>query len=208
MLIATILIIGGIYMLNFKQTLSGDLAREVEGDNETIVIGLISDTHIPTRANVIPPEVCKIFENASYIIHAGDFVQLSVVEELERIAPVVAVQGNMDPAAVREKYPKVNSLEVLGWRIGVVHDGFPLLRSDRLKELAKNNDFDVLIFGHTHRGSVKEENGVLYVNPGSPTQPLVSKASVAVLKVSRSKVEAEIKILHATFINGKIKSTS
>jgi len=193
--------IGGIYILN-KPGLSGELVREAEGDNETIVIGVISDTHIPTRTHSIPPEVFKIFENASYIIHAGDFVQLSVVEELERIAPVVGVQGNMDPVAVREKYPKVNTLEVLGWKIGVVHDGIPVLRSGRLKELAKREDFDVLVFGHSHRGSVKEEDGVLYVNPGSPMQPLFSKASIGVLKVSKKKVEADILILEESDSGG------
>jgi hypothetical protein len=185
--------IGGRYILN-KPGLSGELVREAEGDNE-IVIGVISDTHIPTRTHSIPPEAFKIFENASYIIHAGDFVQLSVVEEFERIAPVVGVQGNMDPVAVREKYPKVNTLEVLGWKIGVVHDGIPVLRSGRLKELVKREDFDVLVFGHSHRGSVKEEDGVLYVNPGSPTQPLFSEGSVGVLKVSKKKVKADIFIL-------------
>ena len=183
---------GGMYILDFKRNLWGELVQEIEGDNETIVIGVISDTHVPTRARSIPPEVFKIFENASYIIHAGDFIQLSAVEELERIAPVVGVQGNMDPAAVREKYPKVNTLEVLGWKVGVVHDGIPILRSGRLKELAKREDFDVLVFGHSHRSSVREEDGVLYVNPGSPTQPLFSEASVGVLKVSKKKVEADI----------------
>lgn len=183
---------GGMYILDFKRNLWGELVQEIEGDNETIVIGVISDTHVPTRARSIPPEVFKIFENASYIIHAGDFIQLSAVEELERIAPVVGVQGNMDPAAVREKYPKVNTLEVLGWKIGVVHDGIPILRSGRLKELAKREDFDVLVFGHSHRSSVREEDGVLYVNPGSPTQPLFSEASVGVLKVSKKKVKADI----------------
>jgi hypothetical protein len=187
----------GVFMLS-KQTLSGELIREAEGDNETILIGIISDTHIPTRAKVIPPEVFEVFEDASYIIHAGDFVQLSVAEELEDIAPVLGVQGNMDPLAVREKYPRVNSLEVLGWRIGVVHNGIPLLRSSRLKELAKRKGFDVLVFGHTHRGSVKEEDGILYVNPGSPTQPILSKASVGILRISRTKVEAEIIILKAS----------
>lgn len=184
----------GAFMIS-KQTLSGNLLREVEGNNETILIGVISDTHIPTRARAIPPEVFMVFEDANYIIHAGDFVRLSVAEELQRIAPILGVQGNMDPSAVREKYPRVNSLEVLGWKIGVVHDGMPLLRSGRLRGLAKREGFDVLVSGHTHRGSVKEEDGILYVNPGSPTQPLFSKASVGILKISEARVEAKIVIL-------------
>lgn len=190
-----LLVVGGIYVLGSKQTLSGELVRESANDSEASLIGVISDTHIPARAKAIPLEVFKVFESASYIIHAGDFVQLSVAEELERIAPVVGVHGNMDPSSVREMYPEINSLEVLGWRIGVVHDGILLLRGSRLKALAEREGFDVLIFGHSHRGSVREDGGVLYVNPGSPTQPLFSKASVAVLKVSKGKIKAEIVVL-------------
>lgn len=188
----------GIYMQiitwQSKQALSGELVREAETNEEKIIIGVISDTHI--------------FENASYIIHAGDFVELSVAEELKKIAPVVAVQGNMDPISVREKYPKVNTLEVLGWKIGVTHDGIPLLRSSRLKKLAKQNDFDVLIFGHSHKGSVRVEDGVLYINPGSTTPPLLSEASVAVLKVSKGKVEVEIRVICTSQSESLVRSQS
>jgi hypothetical protein len=182
----------GIYVVSSEQSLSGELVREVEGDEESIIIGVISDTHIPTRAEGIPLRVYDIFNNASYILHAGDFVQLSVAVDLEKIAPLVAVYGNMDTVSVKKKYPRVNSLEVLGWKIGIMHDGIPILRSARLERFAKRNGFDVLIFGHTHRGIVREEDGVLYVNPGSPTQPFFSKASVAVLRVSIKEIKAEI----------------
>ena len=60
------------------------------------IIGLISDTHIPKRAMCIPQRVFEIFKNVDFIIHAGDLVELTVIDELEQIAPVLAVHGNMD----------------------------------------------------------------------------------------------------------------
>ena len=59
-------------------------------------VGLISDTHVPKRAHYVPKRVFEIFEKVDYIIHAGDLVELAVVDELEQLAPVLAVHGNMD----------------------------------------------------------------------------------------------------------------
>ena len=61
-----------------------------------MLIGLISDTHIPDRARELPEKVIEAFENVELIIHAGDLTSPKVIEELENIAPVMAVQGNMD----------------------------------------------------------------------------------------------------------------
>jgi putative phosphoesterase len=73
-------------------------------------VGVISDTHVPDRAKKIPKNVFKVFENVDFIVHAGDLVQLSVIDELERLAPVLVVYGNMDGPEVRSKLPKLNSL--------------------------------------------------------------------------------------------------
>ena len=70
--------------------------KEAANSEAVKTIGLISDTHIPKRAMCVPKRVFEIFENVDYIIHAGDLVELSVVDELEQIAPVLAVHGNMD----------------------------------------------------------------------------------------------------------------
>lgn len=64
-------------------------------------LGLISDTHVPVRAREIPKEVFKIFDKVDCIVHAGDLVDLSVIDELERLAPVLAVCGNMDGPEIR-----------------------------------------------------------------------------------------------------------
>jgi putative phosphoesterase len=155
-------------------------------------VGVVSDTHVPARAREIPPKVFDLFSGADYVVHAGDMVSPSVAQELEAIAPLTAVHGNMDPQDVTAKYPKVNVLEAGGFRIGVTHDSLSPWRMGKMRELARANDFDVLVFGHTHRPYLKEEDGRIYLNPGSPTQPLLAEPSVAVITINDGQLTAEI----------------
>ena len=64
-------------------------------------IGVLSDTHIPTRARCLPPEIFTVFKNVELILHAGDLVDPLVLSELETLAPVQAVAGNMDPPGLQ-----------------------------------------------------------------------------------------------------------
>ena len=156
-------------------------------------VGLISDTHVPKRARVIPKRVFEIFENADYIIHAGDLVELAVIDDLEQIAPVLAVHGNMDGLEVTSALPRFNSLKVFDWKIGVVHDRSILDGKDKIAEIGGQN-FDVFVHGHTHSADVRWEGRILYVNPGSPTDPssVMTKPSVAVLKITRENISPQI----------------
>ena len=158
-------------------------------------IGLISDTHIPSRAKAIPQEVFKIFENVDYIIHAGDLIELAVIDELEQLAPVLAVHGNMDSSQVNEVLPKINTLKVMNWKIGVIHDPGTLYCMDKMRGLAKQNLFDVLVYGHTHTSDIKWEDKTLYINPGSPTNPeppFLCRPTVGLLKVTREAITPQI----------------
>ena len=158
-------------------------------------MGLISDTHIPSRAKAVPPKVFETFRDASLILHAGDLTQLSVLTELERLAPVVAVRGNMDGKDVVERLPRVNSVEVEGWKFEVIHTLGVFVGLRQMKKAIKRNDFNALVFGHTHRPMVKWEAKVLFINPGSPTNPMppfLVKPTVGLLRVSRERIEPEI----------------
>ena len=158
-------------------------------------IGVISDTHVPVRARKIPNEVFKIFEDADFIVHAGDLVRLFVVDELEQLAPVLVVYGNMDGPEIRGKMQKIASLKVFNWKIGVTHNPGALFGMKRMREIAKQNNFDVLVYGHTHNSYVKWEGNTLYINPGSPTNPLppfIAKPSVALLRVTAEKISPKI----------------
>jgi putative phosphoesterase len=158
------------------------------------IVGLISDTHIPVKAKCIPKTVFQVFEKVDFIIHAGDLVELAVVDDLEQLAPVLAVHGNMDGPQVRGALPKLNSLKVSDWKIGVMHDPGAMFGMGKMREIAKQNGFNVFVYGHTHNSSIKWEGKTLYINPGSPTNPMsfISKPSVALLKITREAVVPEI----------------
>jgi len=170
------------------------VTREVPPVKTGKTVGLISDTHVPIRARCIPKKVFKVFENVDFIVHAGDLVELAVIDELEQLAPVLAVHGNMDGPEVSGALPKLNSLKVLDWKIGVMHDPNTLFGMGKVREIAKQNGFDVFVFGHTHNSSIKWEGKKLYVNPGSPTNPasFIVKPSVGLLKVTREAVVPQI----------------
>ena len=158
------------------------------------VIGLLSDTHVPVRAKCIPKEIIQTFENVDYIIHAGDLVELSVLDELEQIAPVLAVHGNMDSPEVTKMLPKLNSLKLFDWKIGVAHDPGMIHELGKVKEVIEKNGFNVFINGHTHRSSIKWEGKTLYINPGSPINPDTpfNKPTVALLKITKETINPEI----------------
>ena len=159
------------------------------------IIGLISDTHVPSRAKRIPMKVFKIFEKADFIIHAGDLVDLSVIDKLEELAPVLAVQGNMDRQKVSGALPKINSLKVLDWKIGVMHDPNTPFGKLKIREIADQNGFDIFVYGHTHNAKIKWEGKILYINPGSPTdpdRPFINKPSVGLLKLTKKTIKPEI----------------
>ena len=157
-------------------------------------VGVISDTHVPKRARCIPKRVFEIFQGVDYIIHAGDLVELAVMDELEQIAPVLAVRGNSDGLDVAKTLPKLDSLKVFDWKIGVIHDQNILDGLDSMNEIAKANGFDVFVYGHTHIANVLWEGKILFINPGSPTDPtgILNKPSVALLKITKETITPQI----------------
>jgi hypothetical protein len=158
------------------------------------IIGLIADTHIPKRAMRIPQKVFEVLKDADFIIHAGDLVELSVIDELEQIAPVLAVHGNMDSQEVSSALPELNSLKIFDWKIGVMHDPNVLQGSGKMVEIAKENHFNVLVYGHTHASKIKWEEKNLFINPGSPTDPayFINKPSVGLLKITKQTITPQI----------------
>jgi hypothetical protein len=164
----------------------------------TKTVGVISDTHVPARAREVPKQVFAIFDKVDYIVHAGDLVDLSVIDELEQLAPVLAVYGNMDSPEIRGKLPRVNSFRVFDWKIGVTHDPRSLFGMGKMRDIAAKNGFNVLVYGHTHSPGIKWEGKTLFINPGSPTNPVpsfINKPTVALLRVtSESMVPAIIQI--------------
>jgi putative phosphoesterase len=166
-------------------------------------VGLISDTH--TLGAVLPRAVLEALDGVEMILHAGDLVALDVVEALSKIAPVIAVHGNMDVPATHVALPYRTVVEAAGKRIGLIHgDGVP--QPDRV--LRAPIDFDALhrylwdqfasdppecvVYGHTHRAHVATYRGVLMVNPGSATRGNDGRHSVGRLIIEAGQLSAEI----------------
>jgi putative phosphoesterase len=170
---------------------------------KTMRIGLISDTHIPRDADEIPPQVREVFTGVDLILHAGDIYIFQVLDELETIAPVLAVRGNGDiwlPEDPRLKESHVLDME--GLRIGITHSldyPEPFWRSlEDAMEAEFGGPVDVFVFGGSHKALVETSKGVLLVNPGSPTLPggLRKLGTVGILEINQGKAEAHIIQLH------------
>jgi putative phosphoesterase len=158
-------------------------------------IGVISDTHIPTRAQKIPSKVFEVFKKVDLIIHAGDVVEWSVIDNLEQLAPVCAVHGNMDGSHMRERLPERNEVTIENWRIGVMHDPRILFGVRTMQNIATQHHYDIFIYGHTHRSNIRWVEGHLFLNPGSPTNPLppfLTKPTIALLTLTKEAIHPEL----------------
>lgn len=152
----------------------------------------LSDTHIPKVGNELPPALLRAAQEADLILHAGDLVDLPVLDELRRLAPVAAVAGNMDYPAVKAALPEERVVEVEGRLVALTHGWGPPLGIER-RVLSRFSGVDVVVFGHTHAALVEERKGVLLVNPGTPNdRRFSSRLSYAVITVDGGNVSAEL----------------
>ena len=156
-------------------------------------IGVISDTHIPVRASAIPEKVLQSFAGTDLILHAGDLVDLAVIEELKRIAPVEAVCGNLDPPEVREILTKRRIIKVGNFKIGLIHgSGSPFGLIERVKREFGEEKLDIIIFGHSHSPCKKIIDNTIFFNPGSPTDRFFTSVNtLGILDIS-DRITTEI----------------
>src|SRR5688500_6575788 len=130
---------------------------------------MVADTHLPKRARDLPAEVWREVDMAEVVFHAGDWVDERLLDQFEaRASRLVAVWGNNDHGALRERLPEVARAEVEGLRFGVVHETGPASgREERCSALY--DDLDVLVFGHSHiPWDTTSATGLRLLNPGSP----------------------------------------
>lgn len=130
---------------------------------------LISDTHIPGRARTLPAPVRVAAEAADLIIHAGDWVSASVLDDLAQHGEVLGVYGNNDGPDLRNRLPGTARREIDGLRFGVIHETGDAARRHAWADAAFP-DADVLVFGHSHiPWDTVTPGGLRLLNPGSPT---------------------------------------
>jgi uncharacterized protein len=135
-----------------------------------MLIGVLSDTHIPSRAPGLPHRLLESLRGVDLILHAGDITTLSVLQRLSIIAPLEAVSGNVDSPDVVAALPRSRVLELEGKRVGLVHgDGTGSSTLARAQRAFTGLELDVIVFGHSHSAYCQWHDKTLMFNPGSPT---------------------------------------
>ena len=136
-----------------------------------MLLAVVSDTHLPRGARRIPDACLERLAAADLILHAGDFVAASVLEEIAAIGPPLhAVHGNVDEPAVVMRLPAARLVEAEDARIAMIHDaGAAAGRLERLRR--RFPDADAVVFGHSHIPLHEQDfDGAFQIfNPGSPT---------------------------------------
>ncbi len=149
----------------------------------SVKIGVISDTHLSLPDERLKKLVKTHFARTDLILHAGDLVDLRVLDVFEG-RPVRAVCGNMDGPRVRQELPEQLILEVSGFKIALIH-GWGAPEGLERKLLEKLPAVDCIVYGHTHYPANRRINDVLLFNPGSATDRRFAKfRSVGLIEVS------------------------
>jgi len=156
-------------------------------------IGLITDTHIPMVAKELPSEIAEVFQGVDLILHAGDIYELHVLDELERIAPVLAALGDDDDWNLTDdkRVEMKHVLKVEGKTLWLVHERpYVFLLTQQQKEEPP----DIVVYGHSHAAQVQQKNGVLFIGSGSPTflNYVRGPGTVAILDIDSKGAEANI----------------
>jgi putative phosphoesterase len=176
-------------------------------------IGLISDTHIPSMGAEPPSQVVQAFEGVDLILHAGHVEIAYCIKWLERIAPVTATTSWL--VGTGEALPRVNTVKVVeaeNHAIGICHElilkslgddvipgaiGRALPPGESLPDALQGifgKPVDIVVFGYTHEAMVETHQGVLFVNPGSPSlvKQSIRLGTVAILEITPESRAARI----------------
>ena len=145
-------------------------------------IGVISDTH-----GLLRPQAVAALQGSALIVHAGDVGSPEILDELRRIAPVIAVRGNVDSGTWAARLPHSEIVEHDAIRLYVIH----ILEDLDLDPPTAG--FHAVITGHTHRPKMESKDGVLYFNPGSAgPRRFDLPVSVGRLSVADGKLRGEL----------------
>ncbi len=179
------------------------------------LVGLISDTHSAGSGRDLPDAVMQALAGTDLILHCGDLECIGVLDYLGTLAPVLAVRGYEDPTEAGDRLAaSTRVVQVEGISIGMVHDiqwptpristspdgtglVFPNVGAAELTVRKFGQPVDVVLFGDTHEELVCWYDGVLFVNPGSPTYPgrkhkFGSLGTVGRIRVEGRAVEVEL----------------
>jgi putative phosphoesterase len=153
------------------------------------IVGVISDTH-----GIFDPSVPNLFQGVDCILHAGDIGTLRVYQQLESLAPVTAVVGNMDDGHLFLNFASQKVLEIDGFRIWLLHVlGNPHQLPLHVRQELARIQPKVVVFGHSHQPFLEEIDSVLFFNPGSAGPKRFSlQRCLGFLEIEGGKVKGRI----------------
>ncbi|MBU0682818.1 MAG: metallophosphoesterase family protein [Candidatus Omnitrophota bacterium] len=156
-------------------------------------IGVIADTHISSFPSKLFDRIYEYFKECDFIVHAGDSVELSVLEELKKIAEIKAVRGNMDSLEIKKQLPEKIVFEASGKTIGVTHGRGAASQVARIAADTFKKKLDIIIFGHSHVPFNKKINGTLFLNPGSATDKIFAPyCSIGIIEINDGIIQSKI----------------
>ncbi len=172
----------------------------IKTDKKELLIGLLSDTHCPSRVPEIPEVIIEDFKEnqIDYLIHLGDYEKFKIYQSLlDSFGKdnVIGIFGNMDDYKLRKILPETLEFELYGHKLFLTHGmGGPNIVIKRLNKRFDLAPYDIIIFGHVHRPyNEKWRDGKLYLNPGTPTdKEFTDINSYGYLKISKDKIEPKI----------------
>jgi uncharacterized protein len=158
-------------------------------------IGVLSDTHMPKKAKILPQSVKDGLVGVELIIHAGDINSDSLLYELEEIAPVHAVAGNTDDGYIHHLLDKKKIIKAEDIKIGIIHgEGSWGTTVERAQKAFEGEQLDCIVFGHSHMPFNGKVGKTLLFNPGSPTDKRKQENfSYGILTIENGKITGEIK---------------
>lgn len=158
-------------------------------------IGVVSDTHIFRAGKKLPQQLIEEFSKVDLILHLGDWVVMDVYDQLAQLAPVDGIAGNNDGYEIIERFGEKKLLTLEGKRVGLIHGHTPYSRkgTDGNALLAfEGEKVDIILFGHSHQPLMRNENGILLFNPGSPTDKRREKKySFGLLDITETGINAQ-----------------
>ena len=119
-------------------------------------VGLISDTH-----GLLRPQAVDFLHGSDLIVHGGDICDAAILTALAAIAPVIAVRGNNDRGEWAERLRECELFRIGDAFIYAIHDVAAIDIEPRAAGV------QVVVSGHSHRPSIRNDDGILYINPGS-----------------------------------------
>lgn len=157
-------------------------------------IGVISDTHIPVTADKLSAGLLDALRGCDLILHAGDLMDLSVIEQLKKVSKVEAVRGNMDQPDAQPALANKKTLNIAGKKICLMHGyGNPKKLTEVLKKEFSEQKPDIIVFGHSHAPMNQYIDGVLFFNPGSPTDTVFAPyRSYGIIEIDGKDITARI----------------